>query len=76
MGVGLSVLAGPITEIKPTYIVVGVVRIELRDGQSPTSFQLGDRVTVTAVPIGVGMYLAEKIVRHDDRPLFGDLPSF
>jgi hypothetical protein len=58
-----SVLVGRITALGPFFMTVGVVRVELSDGQSTSGFHLGDPVTVTAVSVLDDLLVAEKIER-------------
>jgi hypothetical protein len=71
-GAGRSVLVGRITAIGPAFIVVGVVRVELPDGQSSTDFH--DPVTVTVVSLGEEMLVAEKVLLHSHGALSGETP--
>jgi hypothetical protein len=69
-----SVLVGRIRALGSGFVVVGVVRIELPDGQSSPDFHLDDPVTVTAVSIGDEMYVAEKVILHDRGAISGESP--
>jgi cobyric acid synthase len=43
-----TLVVGRVSDVGPTYVVVGVTRIELREGEEPTNFQLGHSVSVIA----------------------------
>jgi hypothetical protein len=73
-GGGRSVLVGRITALGPAFMTVGVVRVELPEGQSTSDFHLGDAVTVMAVSLGDEMFVAEKVVLHNHGALSGESP--
>ena len=73
-GGGSSVLVGRITALGPSFMMVGVVRVELPIGQSTSGFHLGDSVTVMVVSLGDERFGAEKIIRHEHGALSGESP--
>ena len=70
----LGRIAAVVAPGTPTYIVIGSTRIDLRADQSFSSFQVGQRVSVTAVLVD-GEYVAEKIIPNA-RPLIGKLRRY
>jgi hypothetical protein len=73
-GGGRSVLVGRITALGPTFMMVGVVRVELPVSQSTSDFHLGDSVTVMVVSLGDERFGAEKVVRHNYGAPSGESP--
>jgi hypothetical protein len=73
-GGGRSVLVGRITALGPTFLVVGVVRVALPEGQSTSDVHLGDPVTVTAVSLADEILVAEKVVLHNHGAISGESP--
>jgi hypothetical protein len=57
-----TLFVGRISDVGPTYVVVGPTRIELRDDEVPARFHLGHSVSVVAVEVN-GKFVRGSIVR-------------
>jgi hypothetical protein len=46
-----TLVVGRVSDVGPTYVVIGSTHIELRDGEEPTNFQVGYSVSVMAASV-------------------------
>jgi hypothetical protein len=56
-----TLFVGRVSDVGPTYVVVGATRIELRDKEMAAAFHLGHSVSVMALAVD-GRYISGKIV--------------
>lgn len=54
-------LVGRVSDVGPTYVVVGPTRIELKDDEVPARFHLGHSVCVLAAEVD-GKFISGSIV--------------
>ena len=59
-----TLFVGRVSDVGPSYIVLGATRIELRDGETPTVFHLGHSVSVMAAVVD-GRCVGGSLVRDE-----------